>query len=170
RTVTPSRRLPYLNLDLLTVQLPAAALVPLVAVARGAVARGAVPRVAVPLVAVPRGAVARGADSAPSHGSNVTQTWIQRNIPSFINEDVWPARSSDLNPLNFSIWSILKARVLAIPHTSLESLKAKLQKEWETISQEEIRAACDAFLNRLKAVVHNKANVRQRVVKGGYIE
>ncbi|KAF2344382.1 hypothetical protein FHG87_024862 [Trinorchestia longiramus] len=100
-------------------------------------------------------------DLAPSHGSYVTQTWIQRNIPSFINEDVWPARSPDLNPLNFSIWSILTARVLAIPHTSLESLKAKLQREWETISQEEIRAACDAFVNKLKAVVHNK---------GGYIE
>ncbi|KAF2348401.1 hypothetical protein FHG87_020842 [Trinorchestia longiramus] len=100
-------------------------------------------------------------DSAPSHGSNVTQTWIQRNIPSFISKDVWPARSPDLNPLDFSIWSILKTRVLAAPHTSLESLKAERQNEWEAILQEQIRATCDAFVNRLKAVVRNK---------GGYIE
>ncbi|KAF2344942.1 hypothetical protein FHG87_024302 [Trinorchestia longiramus] len=96
-------------------------------------------------------------DSAPSHGSSVTQIWIQRNIPSFISKYVWQARIPDLIPLDFSIWFILKARVLATPHTSLESFKAKLQREWEAIPQEQIRVACDAFLNRLKAVVRYKA-------------
>ncbi|KAF2344732.1 hypothetical protein FHG87_024512 [Trinorchestia longiramus] len=100
-------------------------------------------------------------DSSQSHGSNVTQTWIQRNIPSFISKDVWPSKSPDLNPLDFSIWSVLEARVSATPHTSLESLKAKLQREWKSIPQEQIRAACDAFVNRLKAAVRKK---------GGYIE
>ncbi|KAF2350228.1 hypothetical protein FHG87_019015 [Trinorchestia longiramus] len=100
-------------------------------------------------------------DSTPSHGCNVTQTWIQRNIPSFIRKDVWPTRSPDLNPLDFSIWSILETRVLAISYVSLESLKAKLRREWEIIPQEQIRVACDAFLNRLKAAVCNK---------GGYIK
>ncbi|KAF2368922.1 hypothetical protein FHG87_000312 [Trinorchestia longiramus] len=87
-------------------------------------------------------------DSALSHGSNVTQTWIQKNIPSFICKDVWPARSPDLNPLEFSIWSILETRVLASLHTSLEFLKAKLRREWEAIPQEQICTACDAFVNR----------------------
>ncbi|KAF2344494.1 hypothetical protein FHG87_024750 [Trinorchestia longiramus] len=100
-------------------------------------------------------------DSAPSHGSDVTQTWIQRNIPPFISKDVWPARSSDFNPLDFSIWFSLETRVLATPHTSLDSINAKLQREWEAIPQEQILAACDAFVNRLKVVVHSK---------GGYIE
>ncbi|KAF2354398.1 hypothetical protein FHG87_014846 [Trinorchestia longiramus] len=50
----------------------------------------------------------------------------------------------------------LETRVLANPHTYLESLKVKLQREWEAISQEQIRAACDAVVNRLQAVVHNK--------------
>ncbi|KAF2361411.1 hypothetical protein FHG87_007834 [Trinorchestia longiramus] len=100
-------------------------------------------------------------DSSPSLGSNVTQTWIQRNISSFISRDVWPVKSPDFNPLDFSIWSILETRVLATPHTSLEFLKAKLQREWEAIPQEQTRAACDAFVNRLKTVVRNK---------GGYIE
>ncbi|KAF2358360.1 BESS motif [Trinorchestia longiramus] len=64
------------------------------------------------------------------------------------------ARSPDLNPLDFSTWSILETRVLATPHTSLQSLKAKLQREWEAIPQEQIRAACHAFVNRLKAVLY----------------
>ncbi|KAF2363611.1 hypothetical protein FHG87_005630 [Trinorchestia longiramus] len=70
-------------------------------------------------------------------------------------------KNPDLNPLDFSIWSILKTRVLATAHSSLEFLKAKLQRGWETIPQKQICAACDAFVNRLTAVVRNK---------GGYIE
>ncbi|KAF2350936.1 hypothetical protein FHG87_018306 [Trinorchestia longiramus] len=78
------------------------------------------------------------------------------------NDQVWSssssveARSPDFNPLEFSIWSILETRVLAIPYTSLESLKPKLQRKWEVIPQEQIRAAVDAFINRLKGVVRNK--------------
>ena len=100
-------------------------------------------------------------DSAPSHGSKFTQSWILRKIPSFISKEDWPARSPDLNPLDYSIWSILEKRVCSTPHQTLESLKAKLMKEWDTIRQETLRAACDLFPDRLKAVVKNK---------GSYIE
>ena len=65
----------------------------------------------------------------------------------------WPARSPVFNALDFSIWSILEAKVSACPHTSLDALKAKLKKEWDAIPKEQIRAACDAFVGRLKAVV-----------------
>ncbi|KAF2356602.1 hypothetical protein FHG87_012642 [Trinorchestia longiramus] len=95
-------------------------------------------------------------DSVPSFGSNVLQTWIQRNISSFISKDVWPAISQDFNSLDFSVWSILEQKVLATPHTSLDSLKAKLRRKWEAIPQEQIRAACDVFINILKAVVRDK--------------
>ncbi|KAF2349971.1 hypothetical protein FHG87_019273 [Trinorchestia longiramus] len=105
-------------------------------------------------------------DSAPSHGFNLTQTSIQRNISSFINKDVWPARSSDLNPSDFSIWSILETRVLATPKTSLVSFKAKLQKEWEEIPQEQIPTACHPFVNRLEAVVCNKGGCIEKMQHG----
>ena len=84
-------------------------------------------------------------DSAPSHGSKATQTWIQKNILSFISKNAWPARSTNLNPLDFSIWLILERRISASSHTSFKSLKAKLQKEWEVIPQEPKRSTCNAF-------------------------
>ena len=65
-------------------------------------------------------------DSAPSHGSKFTQLWILRKISSFINKEGWPVQSLDLNPLDYSIWSILEKRVCSTPHQTLESLKAKL--------------------------------------------
>ena len=95
-------------------------------------------------------------DLAPSHGSKFTQSWILRKIPSFISKEDWPARSPDLNPLDYSIWSIMEKRVCSTPHQTLESLKAKLIKEWDAIPQETLRAACDSFPVRLKAVVKNK--------------
>ena len=49
---------------------------------------------------------------APSHGSKFTQLWILRKIPSFISKEDWPAQSLDLNPLDYSIWSILEKSVL----------------------------------------------------------
>ena len=95
-------------------------------------------------------------DSAPSYGSIFTQLWILRKIPSFISKEDCPVPSPDLNPLDYSIWSILEKRVCSTPHQTLESLKAKLMKEWDTIPQEMLRAACDLFPDRLKVVVKNK--------------
>ena len=100
-------------------------------------------------------------DSAPSHGSKFTQSWILGKIPSFISKEHWPARSLNLNQLDYSIWSLLEKKVCSTPHQTLESLKAKLTKEWDTIPQETLHAACDSFPDRLKAVVKNK---------GSYIE
>ena len=100
-------------------------------------------------------------DSTPSHGSKFTQLWILRKISSFISKEDWPVQSPDLNSLDYSIWSILEKRVCSTPHQTLESLKAKLMKEWDTIPQETLCATCDSFSDRLKAVIKNK---------GSYIE
>ena len=77
-------------------------------------------------------------------------------FPFIIAKKDWPARSSNLNLLNFSIWSILEDRVSTTPHLSLASLHAKLLKEWKAIPQEHMRVTCDAFVGRLKAVIRNK--------------
>ena len=42
-------------------------------------------------------------DSAPSHGSKMTQNWVRAHIPSFISKDEWPSRSLDLNSLLFCV-------------------------------------------------------------------
>ncbi|KAF2367070.1 hypothetical protein FHG87_002173 [Trinorchestia longiramus] len=60
--------------------------------------------------------------------------------------------------------SILDARIVATPHTSFESLKAKLQRDWEAFPHELIRNACDAFVNRLKAVVVAKLGGKSLVI------
>lgn len=100
-------------------------------------------------------------DSAPAHKEKITQTWLKSNLPNFISSLEWPPSSPDLNPLDYSIWGILEARVNARRHISVESLKQTLLKEWEKLSMEDVRAAIDTWPTRLSQV--NKA-------KGGRFE
>ena len=46
-------------------------------------------------------------DSAPSHLARVTQEWLQNEVPRFISSTQWPPKSSDTNPLDYCVWSIL---------------------------------------------------------------
>ena len=84
-------------------------------------------------------------DSAPSHGSKMTQSFILAHIPAFISiEDERPSRSPDLNPLDFSVWSILESKVCRT-HDSLYNVKLELFREWALFRQEVLHASCESF-------------------------
>ncbi|KAI6649596.1 Transposase [Oopsacas minuta] len=92
---------------------------------------------------------------------NNNQEWLSANIPHFITKVEWPPSSPDLNPLDFSLWSILESRTCSKSHTNIESLKTSLRREWENIPQEMVRTAVAVVNQRLKSVIKQK---------GGYIE
>lgn len=100
-------------------------------------------------------------DSAPSHKARINQEWLQNNVPNFISATQWLSNSPDANPMDFSVWSMLEQKVRAVKHSSLESLKAAIVREWAKIPQCYLRSACDSFYNRLRAIVK---------AKGGHIE
>ena len=79
----------------------------------------------------------------------------------FLSKEEWPPSSPDLNPMDFSIWSILQEKACSKPHRNVESLKKSLVKEWANIPQEKLRISVEAVPLRLKAVIRKK---------GGYIE
>jgi len=43
-------------------------------------------------------------DSAPAHHARDTIELLRRETPDFIGPDVWPANSTDLNPVDYRIW------------------------------------------------------------------
>ena len=61
-----------------------------------------------------------------------------------------------MHPLDYSIWGVLEARVNATRHKRVESLKAKLTKEWESLSMDYVRAAIEGWPGRLRATVKAK--------------
>jgi len=100
-------------------------------------------------------------DGAPSHMANMTQDWLRDNLPGFIEKTAWPPSSLDLNPLDFSLWSILESKVCASPHRNLDSLKRDLQREWERIPGDILRKSTNSFYSRLLLCIK---------AKGGHFE
>ena len=100
-------------------------------------------------------------DGAPSHKAEETQNFIRDNVPEFIEVDIspqrnngeWPPNSPDLNVLDYSLWSILKADACAKPHQSIEALKKSLVAAWNRIPQDVIDRAVDDFPKRLKKCI-----------------
>ena len=100
-------------------------------------------------------------DGAPSHTSNRTQEWCRANFPNFWSKDLWPPSSPDLNPMDFSVWSMLESKACCSSHDMIGSLKKSLMKAWAKISQEKLRVAVESFRGRLQQVID---------AKGGHIE
>lgn len=74
-------------------------------------------------------------DGAPPHYVRVVRDWLNDNFPNrWIGRGIdapisWPARSPDLNPLDFSIWGYMKSRVYATEIRNVEELRQKIVNE-----------------------------------------
>ena len=66
---------------------------------------------------------------------------------------MWPPSSPDLNPLNFSIWSMLKKGACRSEKLFVNHLKKSLQKAWTDIPQKKICAVVKASRSRLEKVI-----------------
>ncbi|KAL4132026.1 hypothetical protein QTP88_009247 [Uroleucon formosanum] len=88
-------------------------------------------------------------DSAPAHKAKTTQRWLE------------PSGSSDLDPLDYRLWSILEEKACSKPHRNIESLKADLVKSTASIPLEVVRAVIDKWPDRLKKFIN---------VNGGHFE
>lgn len=100
-------------------------------------------------------------DSAPAHRAKATQNWCKTHFPDFITSTEWPPYSPDLNPMDYSVWSILEAKACGTPHKSLEALKQSLCREWDRISIEDLRRVALNFRKRLTLCIK---------VEGGHFE
>nr|pir hypothetical protein C27H2.1 - Caenorhabditis elegans [Caenorhabditis elegans] len=95
----------------------------------------------------------RKQDGAPAHKHKNVQAWCESNFPDFIAFNQWPPSSPDLNPMDYSVWSVLEAKVCSKPHRNIDSLKDSLKKAWDELDINYLRATVDSFPRRLEACV-----------------
>jgi hypothetical protein len=100
-------------------------------------------------------------DGAPSHTATRTQEWCQRNVPDFITKTQWPPRSPDLNPLDYSIWSILETALGARHFSTIEELKEAVREAWEALDQSLINRIVNSFPDRVRDCIR---------ARGGHFE
>src|SRR6218665_2746798 len=50
-------------------------------------------------------------DDALAHRARDTVAFLERKVPDFISLTLWSLNSPDLNPVDYSIWSVLQKKV-----------------------------------------------------------
>lgn len=73
----------------------------------------------------------------------------------------WPARSPDLNPLDFFLWGHLKSRIYQYPLENIEQLRQRITEALNTVTPEMLQR-CEANL-----LVRSRLCIDRR---GGYFE
>jgi len=99
-------------------------------------------------------------DGAPAHTNHLVQNWLSDNIDIFWSKEFWPSNSSDLNPLDYYVWSVVERVANKSRHPNVTSLRITIEATFADIHSA-IQRACERFKSRIEAVIE---------VDGGYIE
>lgn len=95
-------------------------------------------------------------DGAPPHFATSVRDYLiskfgEDRIISRGCQRVWPARSPDLNPLDYWFWGTLKARVFHYDAPrDLDMLKTRIVTEVDKFTKDEIAYAISSFLRRIE--------------------
>jgi len=95
-------------------------------------------------------------DGAPAHRARDIITFLERQTPNFIPPTLWPLNLPDLNPVDYSIWSVLQEKVYRSKITDVDELKTRLIDEWAQFDQSIIDAAISQWRRRLSACVRER--------------
>jgi transposase len=96
-------------------------------------------------------------DNARTHRSRAVTAYFQSKAVTSVP---WPAMSPDLNPIGH-IWDMLGRRIHAQepPVQSIRQLQVALHREWQQLSQHDIRRLTGGMRRRVEAVIQ---------ARGGY--
>ena len=92
-------------------------------------------------------------DGAPAHQARDTVSFLERETPNFIPPTLWPPNSPDLNPVDYSIWSVLQEKVYRSRIANVDEFKTRLIDEWARFDQSIVDAAIGQWSHRLSGCV-----------------
>jgi len=100
-------------------------------------------------------------DSAPAHLARETIELLSRMTPTFIEPEMWPPNSPDLNPVHYSIWSVVEERIYQQRIQNTDELRHRLVAVLTDLEQHIVDTAIDQWRCRLTACIR---------AKGGHFE
>lgn len=87
-------------------------------------------------------------DGAPPHRKKEVQTWLKEKFGDrFLDANMWPPRSPDLNPCDFSLWGQMKHRVYNPKPENIDQLRENIEREFRNFKKTDLKAC---FLNLKK--------------------
>jgi len=91
--------------------------------------------------------------SAAAHRARETIELLSRDTLDFIGPEMWPPNSPDLNPVDYSIWSVMEQRVYQERIQSTDELRQRLLTVWNGLEHQIIDNAVYQWRDRLAACV-----------------
>ena len=76
-----------------------------------------------------------------------------RPTPGFIAPDMWPPNSRDLNPVDYSVWSVMQQRVYHSRVKDVDELREHLISVWCELDQSVVKHAIDEWRIRPLACI-----------------
>ena len=73
-------------------------------------------------------------DLAPAHKTKETQAWLQKKCHDFVPFSHWPPSTSDLNPLDYFVWSYVENINNMTSHKTKASLIAAIRRVYAELS------------------------------------
>jgi transposase len=95
-------------------------------------------------------------DNARSHRSRAVTAYLQSEAVTSVH---WPAMNPDLNPVEH-IWDMLGRRIQARepPVQNIRQLEAALHREWQQLSQQDIRRLTEGMRRRVNAAIQARGS------------
>jgi hypothetical protein len=100
-------------------------------------------------------------DGAPSHRAANTIDFLEKENVQFIEPNLWPPNSPDLNPVDYAVWGALQQRVYKHKIRDLLHLKEVIRLEWNRLSMRFVTRSIDQWRSRLQSILQEN---------GGHIE
>lgn len=104
-------------------------------------------------------------DGAPPHWSRAVRDFLDEWLPNrWVGRGgpiAWPARSPDLTPCDFFLWSFVRQHVYRDPVANIQELKERISTAIALVTDEMLRKTWEEIDLRLNQVV---------AARGGHIE
>jgi hypothetical protein len=101
-------------------------------------------------------------DGAAPHFARTIRNYLDQEFPDrWIGRGgaiIWPARSPDLTPMDFSVWGIIKDRVYAQRPATLQDLQNQIQLEFSHLSIQYCEKTCHHVICRLEKCIATHGN------------
>ncbi|CAF1145484.1 unnamed protein product [Rotaria sp. Silwood1] len=94
-------------------------------------------------------------DGAKPHAHRLTQKWCLDKFSSFTDENDWPPNSTDLNPLDYSIWDEFGHAINWDKVSSKGILIQKLKQAVRKIRHKVVLEFYSSWTVRLKRILEN---------------
>ena len=92
-------------------------------------------------------------DSTPSHRAKDTVALLDQETLDYITPALWPPNSPDLNPVDYTVWSVLQERVCHTKISDVDELKRRINSEWAALSHAVTERAVGEWRQRLRACI-----------------